>query len=297
MMDTQLKSMSIPRASLHILDLPIEIRNEIYSCFLNTEETQLSWVNPIRRDCLPRSRREWNFPVDEKCQFPYLPSLKGPSRVCRQMRYEFFEYAAAKNSHPDKPTVLFLDVLVPMMTAIGAFCPKKTGPSNTMLTFRPLFERLKRIRFSINAGSDWWDGTRPAAVNDSLNELLPYLKSIEEMEVISFIHLWGFWAWSLEEDRTKLVRPFLDKPLHRHNGEVVKKAIKKLVIVDENFEGGQPFFRKVETLSFGSESIEVSEETAVSAQFVFQYSIWIQLANMYYRSGSKRKTLVKMMQT
>lgn len=182
----------------HMFRIPLEIREEILSHLILPQHVQPSSTAPVTYTVRKHSRVAPTY-VDSRI---YLPSRMPTNilRVCKQLRQEGLAYHArrlnssrnttATNSRPagktaahglgggspkdsdeqfeqlyDDDTVrLTLEILRQSYGATGYYTPERREPSPRFMSLKPLLSRLKKLKFTVWAGYDWWSGESTRSV-------------------------------------------------------------------------------------------------------------------------------------
>lgn len=180
-----------------LLTLPLEIRDEIYSNLLLPQHVYTSSSTPDTYT-LHRGNKQPKTYVDTRI---YLPARFSPEllQTCRQLRDECLDFhtrrlnsllptalledkpsedtssnkLAARNNttldegmerfHDGDITRVTVEILRVFRGTMGFYVPERKEPSPRFIGLAPLLGRLKKIKFIVWAGFDWWSGasTRP----------------------------------------------------------------------------------------------------------------------------------------
>ncbi|KAF2678052.1 hypothetical protein K458DRAFT_446655 [Lentithecium fluviatile CBS 122367] len=192
-----------------LLSLPLELRDHIYSFLLLPQHVYTSSATP-ETYTIYRSNKDQPTYVDTRI---YLPARLSPNilQTCKQLREECLSFhahhlnslspttvtdptppestlshklAARNNTHPDETMERYhddgvvritLEILRTFRGTMGFFVPVRDVPSPHFLSFLPLLGRIKKMKFIVWAGYDWWSGnsTRPVISIDRSRRAKP----------------------------------------------------------------------------------------------------------------------------
>lgn len=127
--------------------------------------TVLSTCNQLREETLDYlvgliERRALHPPASENV--PFEESFEDRVATSADMGNEIY----AERARGDGSVLIALEIMRPVRGNMGEYIPTRDRPSPTFMTLLPLLSRLRKVKFVVWCGSDWWYGPSERRVKE-----------------------------------------------------------------------------------------------------------------------------------
>ncbi|KAF2194787.1 hypothetical protein K469DRAFT_547510 [Zopfia rhizophila CBS 207.26] len=303
-----------------LLDLPREIRDEILHYIVLPQHVFTSTPKPNPYSLHRSNKTEGTF-IDTRI---YLPA-RSPTNVlgvCKQLHEECLEFIACiANSHRPAPISdprpveesrsnqlaarantdieeiserkkddgsvrITMEILRPIRGAMGFYVPTRDELSPRFMALLLLLRQIKRVKFIIWGGWDWWRGpketltpkaefsatqpesTKPDQLSVAVDRVLRHLPLVEDVSIDVLMHVSDYWNWDLPEVRWEGIQGWLDGRIYPNDERKLKRVYRRLIACNPAAPARfLTFYRKLEVWEDNGRSgtgrlVHISEGTA-----------------------------------
>ncbi|KAF2466331.1 uncharacterized protein BDR25DRAFT_237443 [Lindgomyces ingoldianus] len=218
-----------------LLALPRELRDEIYSYMVLPQHVYTATPKPSSHS-LHRSRlaARLNSNLEESIE-------------------------SAKDDGSVRITV---EILVLIRGSMGSYIPSRDKPSPRFLAMLPLLRHLKKVKFLVWGGWDFWFGPpkrRPGSgrhqkalpsveqnpLSIALKTLMSYLPNVEEVNIDLLMHIRDYWNLDLPDIKWAGIEGWLLEPIYQASNVHLRKVHRRLMACNADNQSAT-FYHKLE---------------------------------------------------
>ncbi|KAF2756974.1 hypothetical protein EJ05DRAFT_511726 [Pseudovirgaria hyperparasitica] len=248
----------------HLLELPQELRDEIYNYLLEAEGQTLHCYDGIpRHNDFPRAKigRTKESHIDRKIHLP-IRFCQKPLAICRQLRTEFLDFLDAAHSKSG-PIIITMDALRPISTAVGWLTPVKKLLTPAFMRSRPAISASSHIHFRVWPGWNWWHGDQNSTVEDQLVVMLPFITQAKKVTLELCLETWDLANRDIElTDFFERLQPFLGSTLRRQKSEPFGRVTWLINLRTYDQDGIEPSYDMIVNL-YEREEVYIAERSEI----------------------------------